>query len=160
MSSPWNIVGVGDFNGDGNPDIVWRNSATGETIVWYMQGVLRLGTETLETLPPPWNIIDISDFDRDGSPDILWKNSATGEVVVWYMRGVLHVDPGALAVRAHPLDTCGLCELNGDVNPDTIRRHIAILSDSCPLFTVGIPSSIIISSPCIRAPPIAALYSS
>ncbi len=62
---PWNIVGVGDFNGDGNPDIVWRNSATGETVVWYMQGVLRLGAEALQTLPPPWNIIKIGDFGGD-----------------------------------------------------------------------------------------------
>jgi hypothetical protein len=80
--------------------------------------------------------------------------------VVWYMRGVVHVDPGTFAGRAPPLDMGGVCELNADVNSDATRRHIAILSDSCPLFTSGISCSIIISRPCIRAPPIPALYSS
>jgi hypothetical protein len=28
-----------DFDGDGKPDILWRNSSTGEVMVWYMNGV-------------------------------------------------------------------------------------------------------------------------
>ncbi len=159
LGNPWNIAGVGDFNGDGSPDILWRNPQTGETIVWFMKGRLRLGTETLEALPPPWNIIEIGDFGGDGSPDILWKNSATGDVVVWYMRGLAHLDPGAIAVRAPPLDIVGVCSLDDDVNPDIIRRHIATLSDSCSRLAVGLPGSIVISSPCIRAPPIFAVCS-
>ena len=33
------IVGTGDFNGDGKPDILWRNTTTGANAVWYMNGV-------------------------------------------------------------------------------------------------------------------------
>jgi len=29
---------VGDFNGDGRADILWRNSSTGENYVWLMNG--------------------------------------------------------------------------------------------------------------------------
>ena len=54
--------------------------------------------------------------------------------MVWYMRGVVHVDPGAITVRAPPPDPAFICDLNGDVNPDAVRRHIATLSDYCPLF--------------------------
>jgi hypothetical protein len=28
-----------DFNSDGKPDILWRNTATGQNAVWYMNGV-------------------------------------------------------------------------------------------------------------------------
>ena len=30
----WIIAGVGDFNGDGKPDILWRNTSSGENYVW------------------------------------------------------------------------------------------------------------------------------
>jgi hypothetical protein len=150
----WDVVGVGDFNNDGRPDILLRNSATGESVVWYMNGALRLGVETLETLPPPWDVIEVSDFDLDGSPDILWKNAATGEVVTWYMRGLVHVDPGVLAVSASSIDASKACTLSSNVHPAVSRDHIAVLADPCSNFTTGMPHGAIVSSTCIRAPPI------
>ena len=34
----WKIVGVGDFNHDGHPDILWQHEATGSLSVWLMNG--------------------------------------------------------------------------------------------------------------------------
>ena len=34
----WQIVGVGDFNGDGRSDLIWRNSANGLNGIWLMNG--------------------------------------------------------------------------------------------------------------------------
>ena len=31
-------MGAADFDSDGKPDIVWRNSTTGQNVVWYMDG--------------------------------------------------------------------------------------------------------------------------
>jgi hypothetical protein len=55
----WDIVGTGDFNGDGNTDILWRNYSTGENAVWLMNGTTELNSVYLRTIPtnPNWDIV-------------------------------------------------------------------------------------------------------
>src|SRR5258706_14125124 len=36
IPGPWQIVGSGDFDGDGKPDILRRNASTGHNSVWLM----------------------------------------------------------------------------------------------------------------------------
>ncbi|MFJ8628442.1 hypothetical protein ACIRD3_37165 [Kitasatospora sp. NPDC093550] len=36
VGAPWQIVGAKDFDLDGSPDILWRNTSTGETQLWLM----------------------------------------------------------------------------------------------------------------------------
>jgi len=36
VSSAWQFVGTGDFNGDGSTDVMWRNSVSGEVDTWLM----------------------------------------------------------------------------------------------------------------------------
>jgi hypothetical protein len=41
----WQVVGFGDFNGDGRADLVWRNSSTGENYLYPMDGTTILAGE-------------------------------------------------------------------------------------------------------------------
>jgi hypothetical protein len=34
----WHVKGVGDFDGDGKDDVLWRYLGTGHTLVWKMNG--------------------------------------------------------------------------------------------------------------------------
>jgi len=87
----WKIAATGDFNDDGKPDILWQNQASGQLMVWYMDGVQRTGLSPLnpsQVTDLNWKIVATGDFNADGKPDILWQNQANGLLGVWYMNGV------------------------------------------------------------------------
>jgi hypothetical protein len=88
----WRVVGTGDFNGDGQPDLVWQNDATWQVVVWYMggpQGNSLLGGNWLaSTDVAGWRVVGTGDFNGDGKSDLVWQNDVTWQVVVWYMGGV------------------------------------------------------------------------
>ncbi len=39
IPASWEICATGDYNQDGNVDIVWRNISTGEVDFWFMDGL-------------------------------------------------------------------------------------------------------------------------
>jgi hypothetical protein len=87
-------VGTGDFNGDGNTDILWRNYSTGENAVWLMNGTTELNSVYLRTIPTNlnWDIVGTGDFNGDGNTDILWRNYSTGENAIWLMNGTTELN--------------------------------------------------------------------
>src|SRR5260370_19049112 len=77
------IAGIGDFNGDGKADILWRNTSTGEIRVWLLNGTSLIGNGGLATLSKPnFQIAGVGAFNGDGKADILWRNTSTGEIRV------------------------------------------------------------------------------
>jgi hypothetical protein len=47
------IQGVGDFNGDGKSDILWRNSTTGQVYLWFINGTTFASNGSPVTTSPP-----------------------------------------------------------------------------------------------------------
>ncbi len=43
----WKIVGIGDFNGDGKPDLIWQNQSTGKLYYWLMNGTVYVSSDYL-----------------------------------------------------------------------------------------------------------------
>jgi hypothetical protein len=74
-TSDWVIQGVGDFNGDGNADILWRNSTTGEVYIWLMNGTTFTSSGSLGYVSSDWSIAGVGDFNGDGKADILWQTA-------------------------------------------------------------------------------------
>lgn len=95
--APWRVAGTGDFDADGNIDIVLHDDDTHETHIWYMRGASRLRREVViddqghaDVVGPPWKLVTAGDIDADGHADLFWNNSATGEVAVWFMDDNVH----------------------------------------------------------------------
>ena len=75
----WTIVGTGDFNDDGKPDIILRNTSSGQDVVWYMNGATLTSWANLPAVADQtWAIVGTGDFNEDGKPDIVWRNTSTG----------------------------------------------------------------------------------
>ncbi|HNP30761.1 MAG TPA: VCBS repeat-containing protein, partial [Nitrospirales bacterium] len=63
-----------DLNGDGKGDLIWRNTNTGSTAIWIMNGTVRASVGFPGGVPLNWQIAGISDVTGDGKADVIWRN--------------------------------------------------------------------------------------
>ncbi len=80
------VTSTSDLNGDGRSDLLWYNPATGQTVVWLMDGTNASSSATLLS-DPNWRIRKTADFNGDGMADLLWYNPATGQTALSLMNG-------------------------------------------------------------------------
>src|SRR5438046_6947880 len=96
-ASGWQVQGVGDFDGDGKADILWRNSSTGENYIYLMNGLTIASQGSINAVGgQAWQVKGIGDFDGDGKADILWRNTSTGENYIWLMNGLSTASQGSV----------------------------------------------------------------
>ena len=65
----WNVVGFGDFNGDGIDDVVISNGT--DLAGWQISNGQRTGDLWFGSLTDGWKFAGVGDFDADGTDDIL-----------------------------------------------------------------------------------------
>jgi hypothetical protein len=116
-------VPLTDFNSDARPDLLLSNAATRQTVLWYMDNNVRIGSASGPTLPAGWTVAGVGDFNRDGHPDYLLFNSVSHATVIWYMNNNVHVTstpgptlPGGWSVAA-------LADFNLDGYPDYLLSN-------------------------------------
>jgi FG-GAP-like repeat len=85
MPTTWTVVGVGDFNGDGKADLLWRDNL-GNTSIWFMNGTAVASSAAVGNIPINWSVVGTGDFNGDGKCDIVWRDTA-GDTSIWLMNG-------------------------------------------------------------------------
>jgi RHS repeat-associated protein len=90
------LEGVGDFNRDGNPDLVWQSNSGETLVIWHMSydgtklvhgGVVSNTSGQTQLVAAGFRVNSVGDANKDGIPDLYFVNEASGSVVIWYMGG-------------------------------------------------------------------------
>ncbi len=85
VSTAWTLQPVGDFNGDGAADVLWRNTS-GDATLWLSGAGSSFAGYDLGVVSTAWTIQQVGDFNGDGKSDILWRG-ANGDVDLWLSNG-------------------------------------------------------------------------
>ncbi|MBW4441271.1 MAG: DUF4347 domain-containing protein [Plectolyngbya sp. WJT66-NPBG17] len=82
-STDWSIRAIGDFSGDGTPELVWSNRRTGDVSMWIFNGTQFSSGFLLPNPGLDWQINGAADMNADRNLDLVWRNTVTGEIAYW-----------------------------------------------------------------------------
>ncbi|MBP7866815.1 MAG: M6 family metalloprotease domain-containing protein [Acidobacteria bacterium] len=120
----WQVVGVGDLDGDRKGDLFWRNTTTGAIVVWFVDENGYAGELSVATVDTTWRIVGVGDVDGDGRADIYWRNDNLGTLSVWLMTPSGYAGSLFVGGISDPLwQVVGIADVNGDGRKDIFWRR-------------------------------------
>jgi hypothetical protein len=128
---------MADFDGDGNPDLLFHNKVTRTLEVWFMNGSSFSHSKAIQnSLGNPvigglgWRLVGTGHFWKDSSNPrifgILWQNQNSRALAVWYLTGAdkTQLDGTALLPNASPGWWAGAVgDFDGDGHSDIAFQH-------------------------------------
>jgi YVTN family beta-propeller protein len=123
----WSLATVGDFNGDGVTDLVWRHAPSGGLVLKLMNAA---GGELAVSLiggGGGWSLEATGDYDGDGRTDLIWREDASGFNVMWLMNGTAATTQVVIGGNTdwRLVSTGERFDANGDGTTDLIWRTAA-----------------------------------
>jgi alpha-tubulin suppressor-like RCC1 family protein len=111
-----------DLNGDGKIDMVIRDSSTGVSYGWLMNGLSITNGGYLLDAGSGWRVIKSADFNGDGKADLLIQHT-DGSVYMRLMDGLNVIGGGYLLGAGTGYTVTHVADFNGDGKADVLMRH-------------------------------------
>ncbi|MBV6342832.1 InlB B-repeat-containing protein [Candidatus Magnetobacterium casense] len=114
-----------DFDADGRSDIFLQDSSSGDTAIWFMNGINIVSKAyPANGVSGEWRFLARGEFDGNDRSDIVWQHT-NGDVVVWSMDGarIAATDYVANGVPSE-WQFKGIGDFNGDDKSDILWQHI------------------------------------
>ncbi|WP_197093312.1 FG-GAP repeat domain-containing protein [Methylobacterium aquaticum] len=125
ISSEWTVQGIGDLNGDGTSDILWRDAA-GHINEWLLGPDGRVAlAPNIGTIGSDWSVQGVGDLNGDGQSDILWRDRS-GNINAWNLDRTGHVaDAPNLGKVGTEWTVKDVADVNGDGVSDILWQDTA-----------------------------------
>ncbi|MCY3814500.1 MAG: S41 family peptidase [Gammaproteobacteria bacterium] len=122
----WRYAGMGDFDGDGDDDVLLRHD-NGRWYFYALDGrdAPDEGIRLAMTVNPDWQPGAIGDFNGDATDDVLLRNRENGRWFYYPIEdGAVATGRGtAVMTRNRNWRLAGIGDLNDDGNDDVLLRH-------------------------------------
>lgn len=119
MDRGFQVEAIGDFDGDGNSDLFWRDRESGANQIWDRAFYPRVITGVTNQA---WQAVGAGDFDGDDRSDLLWRNGRTGANAIW-KSGNFATTQTVYGVTDLGWKIVGIGDFNGDGQSDILWRH-------------------------------------
>jgi hypothetical protein len=123
-TNDWQLLRVGDFDGDGKSDLFWHHTTMRYNYIWFMNSA-----NIRESLPvtyidnDEWQIVGVGDVDGDGKCDILWQHTS-GLIYAWFMNGATLKGTAELgSVSGSGWKVAGMGDYDGNGQADVFFRN-------------------------------------
>src|SRR5262249_43101332 len=115
-----NWVAVGDFNGDGKPDLVTANSAGGTVSVLFNNGAGAFFPSATFSVGAFPQAVVVADFNSDGKLDLATVNPDAGTVSMLLGNGDGTFAPPIFTAGLYDGGSLAVGDFNGDGIPDLV----------------------------------------
>jgi Bacterial lectin len=128
--SVWKVQGVGDYDGDGVSDLVFRNSNSNAIVVWGIDGTSGLVVKTpyaiSQTIGSSFKVVGSGKFDGNSTTDIIFRDDAADRTLIWTLAKngtTLTATPVEFALKpGSNWRIQGLADFNADGKTDIVWR--------------------------------------
>ncbi len=130
------LIGVGDFNGDGRDDVMIRNNmpktaegrnvtGAGDVFVFLtgpdISGYQEVNVAYTGCAADPWHLAGVGDLNGDGIQDAILENTEDGTIASWLLdKNAKYVDAKGIGVLTAGQAFAGVGDVNGDNVDDVL----------------------------------------
>jgi elongation factor P hydroxylase len=115
---------VNDFNGDGHPDYVLRDTNTRQTAIWYLNNSVFIGSAYGPMLPVGWSLRGAADFNVDSHPDYALFRPSNDRTAIWYLNNNVLINAMYGPTLPADWELVATAGFNGDTSPDYVLYNM------------------------------------